>query len=254
MPQPTPSQPTGAAPARIAISPDRVFRLLLGAIALITLLGIVGELSRNFASSDQDLLPRALRVVRRNFNPSAEQTVGAWFSAATLLAASLALALIAAAARTVGDRFAAHWGALAAIVLFLSYDEAAAFHEQLGDWVARVLPAGGIFLWAWVIPYSVFAGAVALAFIPWLLALPAEIRRGILIAGALYVGGSLGLEMVQAGITDARGRGGGPVTILAVIEETAEMAGVAWLVYALLQHIAAHMPISLSVTDPSDEP
>lgn len=240
------------APARLAISPDRVLRVLLGAVAVITVLGIAGELSRNFAATDSDALPRALRVVRRNFNPSAEQTVGAWFSAATLLAASLALASISAAARAVNDRFAPHWGALAAVVLFLSFDEAAAFHEQLGDWVGRVLPTGGVFLWAWVIPYTVFAGSVALASIPWLFALPSETRRGIVIAGALYVGGSLVLEMIQAGITDARGRGGGPVTVLAVIEETAEMAGVAYLLYVLLRHIAMHTPLVLSVSASSN--
>lgn len=253
MPRHTPAPPVGTASPRITISPSRVLRILLGAVALITLLGIAGELSRNFAPDDRDALPRALRVLRRNFNPSAEQTVGAWFSTGSLLLASVAVGIIAAAGRATGDRFAKHWYGLAAIVLFLSFDEAAAFHEQLGDWVARVLPTGGIFLWAWVVPYTIFASAVALASIPWLRALPADTRRGVLLAGALYVGGSLVLEMIQAGITDARGRGGGPVTFLAVVEETAEMLGVAVFLHTLLRHLANHVPVHLAVTETSPE-
>ncbi len=220
-------------------------------IALITLLGIAGELSRNFTPDDRDLLPRFLRVLRRNFNPSAEQTVGAWFSAAMLLVAGLLLGVIAAAGRATGDRFATHWRTLAAVALFLSYDEAAAFHEQLGDWFARVLPTGGIFLWAWVVPYSIFAGAVLLASIPWLRALPPDTRRGVLLAGGLYVGGSLVLEMIQAGLTDARGRGGGSITVLAVIEETAEMLGVAVFLHTLLRHLARHVPVHLAFASSS---
>lgn len=249
-PGPDPSQPSTPSPL-VSISPDRVLRLTLAAIAAITLLGIVGELSRNFPLDDRDALPRVLRVLRRNFNPSAEQTVGAWFSAAMLLVAGLLLGVIAAAGRAAGDRFATHWRTLAVVVLFLSFDEAAAFHEQLGDWFARVIPTGGILLWAWVVPYSIFAGAVALASIPWLRALPPDTRRGVLFAGSLYVGGSLVLEMIQAGITDGRGRGGGPVTILAVVEETAEMLGLAVFLSTLLRHLARHVRVHLSFADSS---
>ena len=252
MPPEVPASPARNARLRIELRPQSIFWVLLGVIALITLLGIAGELSRNFDATDRALLPRTLRLIRRNFNPSAEQTAGAWFSTAALLVSSFLFGIIAAASRRTGERYATHWRFLAAIALFLSYDEATAFHEQLGDWVARVLPTGGIFLWAWVIPYTFFAGGVMLASISWLRALPRGTRRDILVAGVFYVGGSLGLEMLQAGITDARGRGGGPVTVLAVIEETAEMIGVAYLIYALMRHIAAHTPLAVSISASSD--
>lgn len=225
--------------------------ILLWAIALITLLAILGELSRNFDGDDRSTLSRFLRVLRRNFNPSAEQTVGTWFSAGLLLWAGVLSAIIGVVARAARDRFARHWTGLAAIFVFLSCDEAASLHEQLGDWVSSVTPTGGILLWAWVIPYGVLAAFVGLAYVRFLLALPTDTRRRVILAATLYVGGALVLEMVQAGITDWRGRGGGPVSVLAVIEETAEMLGIAVVIAALLHHIASHSPVAITVADGS---
>jgi hypothetical protein len=223
------------------------------AIVVLTILGIAGELSRNFDATDREFLPRALRVIRRNFNPSAEQTVGTWFTASLLLCAGVLVAAISAAARATRDQWARHWFGLALILIFVSCDEVASLHEQLGDWVKDIMPTGGPLLWAWVVPYSIFAVVVGLAYLSFLRALPPDSRRRFILAAAIYIGGALVIEMIEAAITDARGRGGGPVTILAVIEETAEMAGAALLIYALLHHIAAHIPIALSAVVPSDD-
>jgi hypothetical protein len=248
-PQLDPAPPARDAHHRIELKPESILRRLLIVIALLTILAIAAELARNVDAADRDVLPRTLRVIRRNFNPSAEQTVGTWFTAAMLLGAGLLLAAIGGAARAARDRWARHWLGLAAILVFLSCDEGASLHEQLGDWVKDVMPTGGPLLWAWVVPYSILAVAVGLAYLSFLRALPSDTRRRFILAAAIYVGGALVIEMIEAGITDYRDRGGGPVTVLAVIEETAEMAGVAYLIYALLLHTAAHSRIALSVAD-----
>jgi hypothetical protein len=185
--------------------------------------------------------------LRRNFNPSGEQTVGAWFTASVLLGCGLLLFAIAAQTRRTGGRYAGHWWALGAIFVFLSVDDAVALHEQLGDWIGARVATGGPLLWAWVIPYAAFAAAVAVAYVPFLRDLPADSRRRFLRAGALYVGGALVLEMVQAAITDARGRGGGPVSVLAIVEEAAELLGAILFLHALLVHLAEHVPIRFAV-------
>lgn len=242
-----PRTPANPKPYRLTITPARVIRWLAWIIVLLTILAIAAELSRNFEATDRDLLPRTLRVIRRNFNPSAEQTVGTWFTAGMLLGAGLLVAAITVAARAARDRWARHWLGLAVILIFLSCDEGASLHEQLGDWVKDIMPTGGPLLWAWVVPYSIFAVVVGLIYLSFLRALPPDSRRRFILAAAIYIGGALIIEMIEAGITDYRDRGGGPVTILAIIEETAEMAGVAYLIYALLHHIAAHSPVSLKV-------
>ena len=237
-------------PVRLAISPERLRRALLLAASLVTLLGIAGELGRNFAGDDDRPLPRLLRTIRRTFNPSGEQTAGAWLTAAVLLLCGLLLLTIAAARRARGAPFVAHWRLLGAIFLFLSADEAIALHEQLGDWLRARLETGGPFLWAWVIPYGAATVALAVAYLPWLRDLPAGTRRRVLVAGALMVGGALGLEMIQAAIVDGQGRGGGPVSVLAVVEEGAELLGAILLLDALLIQLARHDAVELSIAVP----
>jgi hypothetical protein len=246
---------TGSAPRTLLVlSPRRTLRFLLAAAAVVTLAMIAGELSRAFAIDDSRPAVRFLRVLRRNFSPSGEQTVEAWLTAATLLVCGLLLFVAAASARASGGRFVGHWRALGAIFVFLSCDEIVGLHEQLGDWVREQVTTGGPLLWAWVIPYSAFAAAAALAYVPFLRHLPPDSLRRFLAAGALFVGGALVLEMVQAWIVDARGRGGGPVSVLAVIEETAELAGAIFFLYALLEHLAIHGPgrIAIHVAGPVD--
>ena len=87
------------------------------------------------------------------------------------------------------------------------------------------------------------------AYVPFLRRLPAETRRGIFAAGAIFVGGALVLEMIQAAIVDARGRGGGPVSVLAVIEEAAEMLGATLFLRVLLAYLARHRPVRVVVAD-----
>jgi hypothetical protein len=232
----------------MTLSPRRVLRVLLAVAVAITLGMIVGELSRSFAADDAQALARFLRTVRRYFAPAGEQTVVAWFTASALLAGGLLLFAIGAATRLLGGRFVGRWRLLGAIFVFLSIDEAVAFHEQLGDWVKEVVPTGGPLLWAWVIPYGAFAVVVFVAYVPFLRHLPAGTRRGVLIAGTVFIGGALVLEMIQAAIVDVRGRGGGPVTVLSIVEEAAEMLGAILFLDALLIHLAAGLPVSLAVS------
>jgi hypothetical protein len=237
-------------PAQLAISAERVRWTLLVVAAVVILLGVAGELGRNFAGDDDRLLPRLLRAVRRNFNPSGEQTAGAWLTASVLLLCGLLLLTTAAARHARGAPFVAHWRVLGIIFLLLSADEAMSLHEQLGDWVQGRLETGGPFLWAWVIPYGLVMVALAVVYLPWLRTLPVATRRRVVVAGVLFVGGALGLEMVQAAIVDGRERGGGPVSVLAVIEEGAELVGAILFLDALLVQLGRHDVVDLTIAVP----
>jgi hypothetical protein len=207
---------------------------LLATTTAIILLGIIGELARRFSSTDDGPLPETLRLVRRFVGISGEQTVGAWFSASLLLACGLGLFAVAGHHHASGGPHVRRWRGLGAIFLFLSADEAIAFHEEAGEWVKGVVETGGVLLWAWVIPYAVLTLVITAAYHPLVHALPPAIRRQVTLAAALFVSGALGLEMVQAELVDARGHGG-PVTILAVIEEACEMLGALLFLNALLR-------------------
>jgi hypothetical protein len=81
---------------------------------------------------------------------------------------------------------------------------------------------------------------LALAFVPFLMHLPLEIRKLFLIAAALYVGGGGGLQMLTGYITTTMS-GTERITMVALathLEELFELTGVVFLVYALLLYMA----------------
>ena len=52
------------------------------------------------------------------------------------------------------------------LFVFVSMDEALAIHERLNGPVRAALGTGGLFYWAWIIPYGAAAILIALAYIP----------------------------------------------------------------------------------------
>ena len=228
---------------RLIVSPDRIGRWLSLLVALVILASALGELSRAFDAQDQPAV-RLLQFLRAGFNPSAEQTVSSWFTAALLLGCALLLLTIGIVQR---EPIVGHWRVLGSIFVFLSIDEAISIHERVGDRVAATIETSGFFLWAWVIPYGILALVVSAGYLPFLLRLPADTRWRFILAGALYVGGALGVEMIEARIVDQLGSGTLAVAILAVLEEGLEMTGAALFVVVLLRHLACHAPITLTV-------
>src|SRR5690606_12332588 len=65
----------------------------------------------------------------------------------------------------------------------------------------------GFFHFAWVIPGMALVALVGLAYLPFLLAQPGRTRLVFLVAGLLYVGGALGLELVGGKMLTLHGEG-----------------------------------------------
>jgi hypothetical protein len=168
-----------------------------------------------------------------------------------------------------------HWGVLSIILLLLSLDEVASIHEAIGAQLERLLHnitgfnASGAISFFWVVPGAVFVFIVLLAYVRFLAHLPQTTRRWFLFAGALFVLGALGVEMLTAqvvsssgsiadwvasssgGIVD-RGSASAVPTILkglqTSVEEMFEMLGLTAFVYALLAYISSYVEgINVSV-------
>lgn len=239
---------TPATSVAIPLSPSRV-ALVLGAVAgALVLAGGLGDAARYLADQDRPVA-RAGQFLRAAFGPSREQTVGTWYASSLLLVAAGLLAVVAATERAGGGSGGRHWWGLAGVFVFLSGDEAIGIHERLGDWVGRRIAGDGVLRWEWVIPYAIFALGVAAIYLPFLLRLPARTRHLFLLAGALYVGGALVLEGVQAQVVETYGTGTVANTVLASVEEAAELAGVIVLIYALLSRLAGHARLRLTIDD-----
>lgn len=182
-----------------------------------------------------------VKVVRLLFDLRAEGNVASAFSALLWLVAALLMALLHVQERS-SPSGRAEWGWLAGLFLFLACDEVAQVHEKLNKSMRALLGGGdqGILNYAWVIPYAVFMALVLGCCIRFLRAVDQRTSRGLLLAGAVFVAGAMGMELVESAHThlplDAP-----LVFVSTTVEETLEMTGVLLLIHTLLRHWQRHV-------------
>jgi len=176
------------------------------------------------------------------FNVGKEANVPTWYSSLALLLCSALFYAIASGEKAARARHAFHWRALSVIFLFFSADEASSIHETIGGVFERVFHTSIFTNYGWAAPGAVLAVVVGLLFARFLAHLPAATRRLFIIAGALYMAGASGMEVVSLRWGLAYGTGNVGYRLLATVEELLEMMGVVVLIYALASHIARYMP------------
>ncbi|MBM3500269.1 MAG: hypothetical protein FJX74_16550 [Armatimonadetes bacterium] len=169
-----------------------------------------------------------------------EGNLPTFFSSLLLAFSALLLLCIGFAVADSEAREGRPWKALGAVFLYLAADEASRIHEYGCRLDALWLPDWGILNRRWVILGALFVLAMAAAFLPFVLRLPRDTRRRVLVAGAVFVGGALGVEMACAATFDAWA-GTPAVIVLRNIEEVLEMLGIILFINALLRHIGVHL-------------
>jgi hypothetical protein len=246
----------------LAIYAKKIVRAMIIAVLLITLVSFFARVAMYVWGTEGYLQP--LRIV----DVSEERSIPAWFESLQFLLCSILLAVIAVAKRRRNDRYSLHWSFLSIILLLLSLDEVASIHEAIGQQSERLLhsitgftPSGAIKFF-WVVPGAIFVVVVLLAYLRFLADLPRSTRRWFVFAGALFVLGALGLEMLSAQVSSssssiadwvASSSGGmvGPERASAIpkilkglqtcVEEMFEMLGLTAFVYALLAYIGSYV-------------
>jgi hypothetical protein len=178
----------------------------------------------------------AWKAIMRLFDVNSEGNVPSWFSSLLLAGGALLAGLIAAMARRVGGRDAGHWVGLAAVLVLLSLDEVAALHERLRGPTAAVLgdAARGPLRVAWVVPGLLLVLVVGIAFVGFVVRLPAGTRRLVVAAGAIYVGAAVGVEAISGIVLDAQGDRALYLQVTAA-EEGLEMSGSVLFLYAAMR-------------------
>lgn len=216
------------------VNPSRILKILGAIIFVLALFSTIGQYSAFFLDKQ-----RLLGFVPE-FDLARESNIPTYFSALLLLSASILIGVIARFVRKMGAPFYRHWFALSLIFVYLSVDEAASLHERLGEPVRAVLEPGGMFTYAWVIPGMGLLALFVLAYARFFFHLPSRWKVLFGGAGVLYVLGGLGCELVggwyasQYGVTFT-------LSIITLVEEVLEMAGVACFIYALLEYVRAHI-------------
>ncbi|MBW4681898.1 MAG: hypothetical protein KME19_17540 [Microcoleus vaginatus WJT46-NPBG5] len=218
----------------LSVSPKKITKILTSIVIFFTVAGVAVQVAKYGFNYREDWL--------KLFNLDKELNYPAWYASFTLIFCSLLLTTIASAKKIEGDRYFRHWKALSIIFLIFSLDEAISIHEILiiPD-LRRFLNLGGIFYYVWVIPAIVFVGLVGLAYYKFIKHLPKQTMILFLLAGGLYIGGALGMEMIGGYYTDFYGKNNLTYALITCLEEVLEMAGIVVFIYGLLDYMRLYL-------------
>lgn len=172
-----------------------------------------------------------LESVRRLFDVGGEQNLPSFWNTALLVTLACSMWLLAgllpATRRMATDRKA--WITAGLVVAVMAADEAVALHEQAFLALGVLLEQAGITTptFKWVLPGAVFAGIAVMLAGRWLVGLPGQMRRGLLVALVVYGTGALGVEAVS-GVVATDGGIGRRYHMMTAVEESMEMGAVLW--------------------------
>lgn len=129
------------------------------------------------------------------------------------------------------------WLLLGGGFLFMSADEAMQLHERLVKPMQRLLGGEslGVLYFAWVVPAMVVIAAGAIVFPRFLRRLPRRTASALVLAGAVYLAGAVGMELVGGRYFEMHGKDL-TYAVLNTIEETLEFVGVILFITALLDY------------------
>lgn len=174
------------------------------------------------------------------FNVNDEPSIPTWYASAALAVSAALLAAIAATLRARREaRDLPAWTALSVIFTLLSLDEIAGIHERVGRLLHDILRLDGFFRFAWVLPALALLPLVGGTFLPFLSRLAPRRRRQFVAAGLVFVGGTVGMEMIGAKVYSAAGD---KLTLGFAVcchaEEFLEMLGIVLFNAALIEQLA----------------
>lgn len=215
----------------IKIFPRQITKLLLIIILTLTLIHCL------FQYLEYGLGLSQVSHIRTVFDFEYDANLPTWYSSVTLLICSLLLTLIANAKKQSQDTYTRHWQILAIIFAVMSLDEVAMLHERAGNLIEKLssVEFTGWLNFQWVLLGIPLTLILAIAYLKFIVHLPAKTRNLFLLAGGLFVGGALGLEII-AGHQESMGNKFF-YELFTSIEELWEKLGVLVFIHALLTYM-----------------
>ena len=205
--------------------------VLMFIVVPLTLLSTVGQLSKYVLGHPK------LKGFVPLFYLDLESNVPTWYSSFGLAAAAVVLGLIAMVKLARHDAYRRHWAFLSGLFWLLSIDEVAMIHELPIDPLRERFHTTGLLYYPWVIFGLLFVGLVGISLLGFLRHLPAPTRNGFLLAGLVFVGGAIGVEMLSGVQADLCGEENLTYAMITTVEEFMEMTGVVILIYFALRYL-----------------
>jgi hypothetical protein len=170
----------------------------------------------------------------RLFDFDTERNLPSFFSGCLFLINALLFLLVWLAAPA-ASRPPMIWLFLAALFVFLAFDELFEVHERLIRPIRESLNLSGFLFFAWVVVYGVGVVVLTTTFALTWWRLHRRVKLWLGWSATTYLAGALGLEMIGAKYYEAMGKKFDLVSgVLYTIEESLEIAGLIMLVHSLL--------------------
>lgn len=180
--------------------------------------------------------------VRRVLDVDEESSIPTWFSSAQLLLASALLFLVAFIKSRTGERYTGHCLVLGLIFMGLSIDEMVSIHEQAT--LALNFEIRGLNGASWIAIGVPLVLAVALAYRGFVMDLPQRSRLLLVLAAGTFVGGAIGVEMLDAITQAAYLELSVTHTLVVATEESLERLGIAIFIFWLLSYIRDELGVN----------
>ncbi|MEW6636458.1 MAG: hypothetical protein AB1425_06550 [Actinomycetota bacterium] len=219
---------------------------LAAAVVLLTTLSTLGQVLHHLfeawsGASGEGWLRGLIRGAADALYVDNEKSLPTVFTSYLLLLCAHFLGAIALASRPAGARQALRWVGLSLIFAYLFVDEAYGLHEKTIEPLRAALGTSGLLYFAWIIPAAVLVFFFVLAYLRFLIGLPAPIRLLFLVAGAIFVGGALGMEAIGGYFWELHGPQSLWFVAAATVEESMEMLGLVVLLYALMLYASLYL-------------
>jgi hypothetical protein len=197
-------------------------KVLLLIVVLLVAAGLAQDLYLNFTGQSWDKRIFLLDV-------DSEDSVLTWLSSAILFLNSFALVLVWRFSRGIE---ALYWLAFAAGFFLLSMDESVSIHEKISMFIpAHSGEGGSLFLYGWVIPALGVVAVCTLASVPFVRLQPRNVLWLLITAGALYVGGAVGMEILSGQFIGLPDQGSLAYRLFSTVEELLECLGALLLLF-----------------------
>jgi hypothetical protein len=232
------------------LTPREVFRSLTTIVGV--LLAAHGIAHIIYYASGEAPLARPLIAL---FNVGRDGNLPTVYSFLSMFLAAGMLAVIATSEMRVRGPSTQHryWWGLTLIFAFLACDESIELHERLIVPGRELFNLSGMFYYAWVIPYGIFALLVFALYLRFLMKLPRHIAWLFVLAGGMYVAGALGMEMVggwyweQYLIGEHTAAQARTMVMIQTIEEALEMMGIVVFIYALARYVSDKGGLAITI-------
>lgn len=220
---------------QISLIPISIARLLLLAALVLIFASTVSQEMDFFTGHSVGIYSKLVKI----FSTDIELNVPSFFSMLIMIFAALLLAFITILKRNQKAPYVWHWAILSLGFFFMAFDEIVSAHEKMVE-PLRAFFGGenlGILYYAWVVPAIALILFLALFFIKFWLSLPTKAKFSFLIAGIVYLGGAIGMEMVGGDYCEIYGKDNLTYIMFTTIEESLEMTGIIFFIWSLLEYI-----------------